>query len=161
MAFVKETLRNEIMLRFGEKVDNRGKLIGASQRSLEQVLEDGAIISSKPLDPEQLSALPGQAGTPLADVLGEVTAQTIIDNQNLNEALTEAGQTNDALRLALVAAQGQASETISIMDQMQGELMAKDEALSAAHAEIQRLTAALEQATALEEAPEVVATAPE
>ena len=152
MAFVKETLRNEIMLRFGEKVENRGKLIGASQRSLEQVMEDGAIISSKPLDPEQLSALPGQPGTPLADVLGEVTAQTIIDNQNLNDALTEEGKTNEALRLALAAAQDQASETIAIMDQMQGELMAKDEALSAAQAEIQRLTAALQQATTLDEA---------
>jgi len=161
MGFAKETIRNEVLLRFGEIGEHRGKLIGAFQRSLEQVLEDGAIISSRPLDPEQLSALPGQSGTPLADVLGEVTAQTIIDNQNLNEALTELGQTNDALRLALVAAQDQASETIAIMDQLQRELMAKDEALSVANAEIQRLTAALEQATALDEAPAVVATDPE
>lgn len=87
MAFAKETIRNEIMLRFGEVVGNRGKLIGALQRSLEQVLEDGKIISSKPLEPEQLSALPGQSGTPLADVLGEINSQTILDNQLLAATL--------------------------------------------------------------------------
>jgi len=93
MAFTKEIIRNEVLLRFGEVGEDRGKLVGALQRSLEQVLEDGVIISSKALDPEQLSTIPNQSGTPLADVLGEVNAQTIVDNQ-LMIARIEAGQAN-------------------------------------------------------------------
>lgn len=121
MAFAKETIRNEVLLRFGEVGEQRDKLIGALQRSLEQVLEDGVIISSKALDPEQLSALPGQSGTPLADVLGEVTAATIIENQTLTATLASIQQ---QFTEAMAAADAQIADLTARLEQALAALAA-------------------------------------
>jgi len=136
-VYSEETFFYEVLLRFGEVAPNKGKLTGASLTQLTQLLRDGVLLNSTINPPEQLALVDGESGIKLGDVLGEVNANTIIDNQVLSAA-------NQSLS-AEVAAATTANQDLGT------ELGLTREELTAAQAEIQRLTDLLNQSVAVAE----------
>ena len=117
--FTEETFAYEILLRFGEGDTTKGKLTGAHYQTVTQVKRDGVIISSKIDTPQQLALLEGESGQMLSEVLGGVTAETIIHNQTL------------AASVATLQAQADQMQTsISERDVTIDDLRAQLEALS-------------------------------
>src|ERR1700712_5824428 len=96
-VYDEQTFLYEVLLRFGEIDPNKGKLVGASQTKITQLLKDGKLLSSTIESPEQLATVDGEDGAKLADVLGEVNSATIIANgvltgqvDSLTASLTQA-----------------------------------------------------------------------
>lgn len=90
--FTEETFAYEILLRFGEGDATKGKLTGAHYQTITQVKRDGLIISSQIDTPQQLALIEGESGQMLSEVLGEVNAATIIENQTLTATLVSTQQ---------------------------------------------------------------------
>jgi len=111
-TFEEKTFPYELLLRFGSTDDTKGKLSGANLKYETYVYRDGVFWQSAISEPQQLALVDVETGELLSDVLGEINAQTIVDNQALAASL-DAEQANTA--------------TLT-------------EQLNAAQAEIQRLT---------------------
>lgn len=99
-TFTEETTPYEVLLRF-----NEGKLSGAHYQTITHVKRDGLIISSQSDALQQLALVEGEEGQKLSEVLGEITAATIIENQTLTEDLTAAISKIDELTAQLEQAQ--------------------------------------------------------
>ena len=84
-TFTEETTPYEVLLRFSE-----GQLSGAHYQTITQVKRDGLIISSQIDAPQKLALVEGEEGQKLNEVLGDITAATIIDNRLLAEELSAA-----------------------------------------------------------------------
>ena len=140
MPLSEETIPYEVLLRFSESGAQRGKLSGALFRKLNQILKDGVILSSTEAPPEQLALAAGEDGQLLSDVLGEINAQTIIDNQVLSANLSTEQQTSAALNEQLIAAQ---SEIQLLTDQLAADADTANQQSEAQKAEIERLTGLL------------------
>lgn len=126
-----ETFNYEILLRFGDSGPNKGRLTGASRTTITQTTKDGVPIAggTNINPPEQLALVAVEEGKMLSDVLGEVNAQTIIQNQTLAAALeSEQGRTSE-LSGDLIHAKALAQESAA--------------QFAAARAEIARLTASM------------------
>jgi len=126
-VYEEQSFLYEVLLRFGEIDPNKGKLIGASQTKITQLLKDGKLLNSTIETPEQLATLDTESGTKLADVLGTVNAQNIIQNQVLAASLASEQSENASLANELSKAQTQI------------QTAAQD--IAAANAEIARLKA--------------------
>lgn len=89
-VYNEETFDYEILLRFGDSGPNKGKLTGASRTTITQTTKDGVPIGggTNINPPQQLALIAGEEGEMLAEVLGEVNAQTIIQNRILTASLT-------------------------------------------------------------------------
>lgn len=114
-VYNEETFDYEILLRFGDSGPNKGKLTGASRTTITQTTKDGVPIGggTNINPPQQLALIAGEEGEMLVEVLGEVNAQTIIQNQIL-AALLKAEQGNAAV---LTAELEQANATIQALQQ--------------------------------------------
>lgn len=132
-VYEEQSFLYEVLLRFGEVDPNKGKLIGASQTKITQLLKDGKLLNSTIETPEQLATLDTESGTKLADVLGSVNAQNIIQNQVLSAALAAEQSKSGALTGDLSTAQAQI-QTVT-------------QDLAAASAEIARLKALMPNAS--------------
>ena len=126
-VYEEQTFLYEVLLRFGEVDPNKGKLIGASQTKITQLLKDGKLLNSTIETPEQLATMDAESGTKLADVLGTVNAQNIIQNQ--------------VLSAALAAEQSKTAALTSDLGKAQDEIKTSAQDLAAARTEIARLEA--------------------
>ncbi len=126
-VYNEETFNYEILLRFGDTGPNKGQLSGASRTTITQTTKDGVPIATNINPPEQLALIAGQEGEMLADVLGEVNAATIIQNQTLSTALSAEQGKNETLSQGL--------------SESQASVQSLTEDLAAANAEIERLKA--------------------
>lgn len=128
-VYNEETFNYEILLRFGDAGPNKGSLTGASRTTITQTTKDGLPIGggTNINPPQQLALIAGEEGEMLAEVLGEVNAQTIIQNQTLASAL--------------LAEQGKTAELIGYLSLVQAQVKQLTDQLAAANAEIGRLTA--------------------
>lgn len=107
-VFEQVTFFYEVLLRFSDQKATRGQLTGAHLQTLTQTLMDGNVIATTDNGPKQLALLDGESGQKLSDVLGVVSAQTVIQNQTLSAALAaEQGKTT-SLAKELTEAKGQA-----------------------------------------------------
>jgi len=102
-AYSEETFFYEVLMRFGEVAPKKGKLIGASLTQITQLLKDGVVLNTTLNPPEQLALVDGESGQKLSDVLGEVNAATIIENQVLTANLVAAQAEIDRLNELLNA----------------------------------------------------------
>lgn len=136
-AFEEKTYPYEMLFRFGNTEETKGKLVGANLKYETYVYRDGVFWQSAISEPQQLALVDGETGEMLADVLGEINAQTIIDNQVLTAA-------NQSLSAELAAATSASQELGTELDQTRDHL-------TAAQAEIQRLTDLLSQSAAVAE----------
>jgi chromosome segregation ATPase len=132
-VYNEETFFYEVLLRFGETDPNKGKLTGASLTQITQLTKDGAVLNSTINPPEQLALVDGENGQKLSDVLGEVNANTIVQNQTLSTALAAEQGKTESLTTNL-------SEAEATIDNLNAEL-------TAANAEIERLKALMPNTT--------------
>jgi hypothetical protein len=146
-VFEQVTFFYEVLMRFGDQVNNRGHLTGAHLQTLTQTLMDGNVIATQANSPQQLALLDSESGQQLSDVLGDVNAVTIITNQALTAE-------NQALSAHVDALVGENHDLGSELDQSR-------EQLATAQAEIQRLTELLGAAKVLDEGPALEADAVE
>ncbi|MGA3683371.1 hypothetical protein [Pseudomonas graminis] len=128
-VYNEETFDYEILLRFGDSGPNKGKLTGASRTTITQTTKDGVPIGggTNINPPQQLALIAGEEGEMLAEVLGEVNAQTIIQNQ--------------LLAAALAAEKGRTAELTGELSQAQVNVRNVSDELVAAKSEIARITA--------------------
>ena len=126
-VYNEETFNYEILLRFGDIGPNKGKLTGASRTTITQTTKDGVPIGggTNINPPQQLALIAGEEGEMLAEVLGEVNAQTIIQNQTLANAL--------------LAEQGKTAELSDDLSLVQAQVKQLADQLAAANAEIVRV----------------------
>jgi hypothetical protein len=147
-VYNEETFFYEVLLRFGETDPSKGKLTGASLTQITQLTKDGAVLNSTINPPEQLALVDGENGQKLSDILGEVNANTIIENQNLSNALAAEQASTATLTEQLAASQ----EEIQRLTDLIAADAATAEAQSATHqAEIERLTGLLSAQTVVSE----------
>lgn len=126
-VFEQVTFFYEILLRFGDQPGNRGLLTGAHLQKLTQAILDGKVIATTDNGPKPLALLDNEDGEKLADVLGEVNTQTLMQNQ--------------LLIAALAVEKGRTDELTGGLSQAQMQLQSVSAELAAAKAEILRLKA--------------------
>lgn len=136
-VYNEETFNYEILLRFGDAAPNKGKLTGASRTTITQTTKDGVPISTNINSPEQLALIAGEEGEMLSAVLGEVNAATIIENQNLSNALASAQASRATLTEQLSASQ---EEIQRLTDLLAADAVTAQEKRITQQAEIARLT---------------------
>jgi len=142
------TFPYEILLRFGNTEENRGKLTGGQLQKITQIYKDGQKFGPEvPGAPQQLALIAGEEGELLSTVLGEVNAETIVLNGKLQASLAD---------LNAIAAQ-----QLEQLTQVRGELSAKDADLATAQQTIADLQAQLAQGRTTEEARLEVAAEPD
>lgn len=124
-VFEQVTSFYELLLRFGDQADNRGKLTGAHLQTITQSILDGKVIATTDNGPKQLSLIEGEDGDKLFDILGKVNTETLVRNEELSEALIDLK--NKGQELANELAQSLDREKFLT------------EQLSAAQVEVQRL----------------------
>lgn len=146
-VYNEDTFNYEILLRFGDTGPNKGQLTGASRTTITQTTKDGVPISTVINLPKQLALIAGEEGELLSTVLGEVNAETIVLNGQLQATLAD---------LNTIAAQ-----QLEQLTQVRGELSAKDADLATAQQTIADLQAQLAQGRPTEEARIEVAAEPE
>jgi hypothetical protein len=153
-VYNEKTFFYELLLRGSEIAPNEGALIGGYVRTITHTTKDGVLFGTPTLnDPEQLALFEGEAGQKLGDLLGQLNAATIIDNQNLADALADEQLKTSGLSAALLAEQSKATD-------LQGAVVSLNESLAEAQAEIQRLTElASESSMMVEPETEPAATA--
>ena len=88
-VYNEDTFNYEILLRFGEAGPNKGLLTGASRTTITQTTKDDVPIATNINAPEQLALIAGEEGELLSRVLGEVNAETIVLNGQLQASLAE------------------------------------------------------------------------
>jgi hypothetical protein len=88
-VYNEDTFNYEILLRFGDSGPSKGQLSGASRATITQTTKDGVPISTVINPPEQLAIIAGEEGELLSTVLGEVNADTIVLNGQLQASLAE------------------------------------------------------------------------
>lgn len=132
-VYNEETFNYEILLRFGDTGPKKGQLSGASRTTITQTTKDGVPIATNINPPEQLALIAGQEGEMLDEVLGEVNAATIIQNQTLSTALS--------------AEQGKTESLATNLSEAEATIENLNADLTAANAEIERLTALIPNTT--------------
>jgi hypothetical protein len=132
-VFEQVTFFYEVLLRFGDQKANRGHLTGAHLQTLTQTLMDGNVIATSDNGPKQLALVDGESGQKLSDVLGEVNANTIIQNQTLSAALA--------------AEQGKTESMTTDLSEAEAAIDSLNVELTAANAEIERLKALISNTT--------------
>lgn len=129
-VYEESTFPYEILFRFGDTAPFKGQLVGASRTTITQTTKDGVEVATKVNAPEQLALLEGEDGELLSQVIGEVNAQTVVQNQLIQAAL-RGEQTHSAeLDTQLTAAQVSLSETASKLADAQKEIERLTDALS-------------------------------
>jgi len=88
-VYNEDTYNYEILLRFGDTGPNKGQLTGASRSTITQTTKDGVPIATNINAPEQLALIAGEEGELLSTVLGEVNAETIVLNGQLQASLAD------------------------------------------------------------------------
>lgn len=88
-VYNEDTFNYEILLRFGDTGPSKGLLTGASRTTITQTTKDGAPIATNINAPEQLALIAGEEGELLSTVLGEVNAETIVLNGQLQASLAD------------------------------------------------------------------------
>ncbi|MEB2870303.1 hypothetical protein [Pseudomonas rhizosphaerae] len=88
-VYREDTFNYEILLRFGDTGPNKGLLTGASRTTITQTTKDGVPIATNINAPEQLALIAGEEGELLSTVLGEVNAETIVLNGQLQASLAD------------------------------------------------------------------------
>jgi hypothetical protein len=84
------TFPYEILLRFGNTEESRGRLTGGQIQKITQIYKDGQKFGPEvPGVPQQLALVSGEDGELLSAVLGEVNAETIVLNGQLQASLAE------------------------------------------------------------------------
>jgi hypothetical protein len=152
-VYNEETFNYEILLRFGDVAPNKGKLTGASRTTITQTTKDGVPIATNINSPEQLALIAGEEGEMLSQVLGEVNAATIIENQNLSNALASEQASTATLTEQLVAAQ---TEIQRLNDLLAADAATAEKQSDTQQAEIRRLTGLLNAPALAAETPETV-----
>lgn len=145
-VYNEDTFNYEILLRFGDTGQKKGQLTGASRTTITQTTKDGVPIATNINAPEQLALIAGEEGELLSTVLGEVNAETIVLNGQLQASLAD---------LNVIAAQ-----QLEQLTQVRGELSAKEADLATAQQTIADLQAQLAQGRSTEEARVEVAAEP-
>lgn len=146
-VYREDTFNYEILLRFGDTGPKKGQLTGASRTTITQTTKDGAPIATNINAPEQLALIAGEEGELLSTVLGEVNAETIVLNGQLQASLAD---------LNTIAAQ-----QLEQLTQVRGELSTKEADLATAQQTIADLQAQLAQGRTTEEARIEVAAEPD
>jgi hypothetical protein len=139
------TFNYEILLRFGDTGPNKGLLTGASRTTITQTTKDGVPIATNINAPEQLALIAGEEGELLSTVLGEVNAETIVLNGQLQASLAE---------LNTIAAQ-----QLEQLTQVRGELDTVRGDLTSAQQTIADLQAQLASVSTKQESAELLDTA--
>jgi hypothetical protein len=132
-VYDEETFFYEVLLRFSDQKPHRGELSGALLRTLTVTTKDGLPFATQENPPQQLAIVEGEDGQKLSDVLGEVNANTIIQNQTLSTALAAEQGKTESLTTDL-------SEAEATIDNLNSDL-------TAANAEIERLKALIPNTT--------------
>jgi hypothetical protein len=88
-VYNEDTFNYETLLRFGDTGPKKGQLTGASRTTITQTTKDGVPIATNINPPEQLALIAGEEGELLSTVLGEVNAETIVQNGQLQASLAE------------------------------------------------------------------------
>ena len=88
-VYSEETFNYEILLRFGDSDPYKGQLRGAHRQTITQTKKDGVIIAASIDPPEQLSLLEGERGLFLFDLLGDISAETIVQNGILQNTISD------------------------------------------------------------------------
>lgn len=145
-VYNEDTFNYEILLRFGDTGQNKGLLTGASRTTITQTTKDGVPIATNINAPEQLALIAGEEGELLSTVLGEVNAETIVLNGQLQASLAD---------LNAIAAQ-----QLEQLTKVRGELSAKEADLATAQQTIADLQVQLAQGRTTEEARVEVAAEP-
>lgn len=125
-VYKEETFNYEILLRFGDAEPYKGLLRGAHRQTITQTTKDGVAIATNINPPEQLALIAGEEGDLLANVLGEINAETIVLNGRLQNSLSElsgiASQQLEqltALQRDLESAQNELNEARQIIADLQ------------------------------------------
>lgn len=137
-VYKEDTFNYEILLRFGDTGAKKGQLTGASRTTITQTTKDGVLIATNINAPEQLALIAGEEGELLSTVLGEVNAETIVLNGQLQAGLAD---------LNAIAAQ-----QLEQLTQLRGELDTVRGDLDTAQQTIADLQAQLNQDRVTEEA---------
>lgn len=88
-VYKEENFNYEVLLRFGDVEPYKGLLRGAHRQTITQTTKDGVVIATNINPPEQLALISGEEGDLLANVLGEINAETIVLNGRLQNSLSE------------------------------------------------------------------------
>lgn len=88
-VYSEETFSYEILLRFGDIDPYKGLLRGAHRQTITQTTKNGVPIATNINAPEQLALIAGEEGELLATVLGDVNAETIVLNGQLQTSLAD------------------------------------------------------------------------
>ena len=122
-VYREDTFNYEILLRFSDTGPNKGQLTGASRTTITQTTKDGVPIATNINAPEQLALIADEEGELLSTVLGEVNAETIVLNGQLQASLAE---------LNTIAAQqlDQLTQARSELSTMQADLATAQQAIA-------------------------------
>lgn len=141
MSFEKRSIRSSVLIRWHE--DGR---IGAQESGLDQVLEDGAVISSRETELVQLGTADFPGSVPLTQVLGEATTQALIQVEQYAQHAAALEQENQQIveqaNAALADLQAKADASSAQVETLTQNNQSLAEQLQAALAEIERLTPA-------------------
>lgn len=127
-VYNEDTFNYEILLRFGDTGPNKGQLTGASRTTITQTTKDGVPISTVINPPEQLALIASEEGELLSTVLGEVNAETIVLNGQLQTSLAD---------LNTIAAQqlDQLAQLQRDLEKVRGELAAAEQFIADSRAQ--------------------------
>lgn len=136
-VYSEETFNYEILLRFGDAGPNKGQLTGASRTTITQTTKNGVPISTVINPPEQLALIAGEEGDLLSGVLGEVNAETIVLNGQLQASLADVNAI--------------AAQQLEQLTQARSELAATLENIESAQLTIEKLQAKIDELQETEE----------
>jgi hypothetical protein len=136
-VYSEETFNYEILLRFGDAGPNKGQLTGASRTTITQTTKNGVPISTVINPPEQLALIAGEEGDLLSGVLGEVNAETIALNGQLQASLADVNAI--------------AAQQLEQLTQARSELAATLENIESAQLTIEKLQAKIDELQETEE----------
>ena len=84
MAIEERTRPYEVLIRI-----NTDGSIGASYRTLFELVSDGVVVSASESPPLPLSVAEGESGMSLSDILGEANLEVLKENERLVQQLAE------------------------------------------------------------------------
>lgn len=110
-VYNEETFNYEILLRFGDVDPYKGLLRGAHRQTITQTTKNGVPIATNINAPEQLALIAVEEGELLSTVLGEINAETIILNGQLQQRLSDIGIINAELTEHIIGLRAELDST--------------------------------------------------
>jgi hypothetical protein len=89
--------KKQVPYEFLVRMNAQGQIAGAHVQFLEQIVEDGTVLSEKVLDAQPVS-LAGESGFPISQIINDVQATAIATTESLNAQLAQAIAEKDAMQ---------------------------------------------------------------